>query len=126
MDSYHSQSGFLWIIQLAERLNILVSQHVNTWSSFDKAGLGDQLMRATDSRIEVRVARFIDNAHQILRGGIVIIEDGVYFPLFERNLIAFIFYADREILGSKTSIHRPVLLFFQCENSFRAVSKPWR
>jgi len=49
MTSYPSQSGLLWIVQLAERLNVLVSQHVNTWPSFDKEGLGDQLMRAIDS-----------------------------------------------------------------------------
>jgi four helix bundle protein len=42
-------SGYLWIVQLAEQISLKAGHHVRTWPSFDKAGLGDQLVRAADS-----------------------------------------------------------------------------
>jgi len=49
MASFNPKPGLLWIIQLAEQLNVLVSRRINAWPSLDKEALGDQLMRATDS-----------------------------------------------------------------------------
>ena len=41
--------GFLWIVQLAEQINVRAASHIRNWPTFDKESIGDQLIRAADS-----------------------------------------------------------------------------
>jgi four helix bundle protein len=41
--------GFLWIVQLSERINFLAARCVRNWPLSDRDSLGDQLSRAVDS-----------------------------------------------------------------------------
>src|SRR5579864_5657945 len=41
--------GRLWIVQLAEELSRRIERYVRAWPLAEKAALGDQLVRSTDS-----------------------------------------------------------------------------
>ena len=58
----HPLPSRLWVVRLADLLASRVKSHMNTWSSADKNGLGDQFVRAMDS-VSVNIAEGYARIH---------------------------------------------------------------
>jgi four helix bundle protein len=114
MNSNHTLPGYLWIVQLAEQISLLVGRHIQKWPTFHKAHLGDQLLRASDS-IGLNISEGHVRTHE---------KERQHFFSYARGSIEETLFAVRRALdrGLLTRLEAAILseLLFKLRGSLKA------